>query len=60
MADAPNRDGEQPLLEVKNLKKFFPIQKGFLRRTVGHVRAVDGMSFSIKQGETLSLVGESG
>ena len=60
MADTSNRDTEAPLLEVKNLKKFFPIQKGFLRRTVGHVRAVDDVSFSIKQGETLSLVGESG
>ncbi len=60
MADAQNRDTEEPLLEVKNLKKFFPIQKGFLRRTVGHVRAVDDVSFSIKEGETLSLVGESG
>ena len=60
MADAPNRGNGEPLLEVKNLKKFFPIQKGFLRRTVGHVRAVDDVSFSIKQGETLSLVGESG
>lgn len=49
-----------PLLEVKNLTKFFPIQKGFLRRVVGHVRAVDQISFTLKQGETLSLVGESG
>jgi peptide/nickel transport system ATP-binding protein len=48
------------LLEVKNLTKFFPIQKGFLRRVVGHVRAVDQISFTLKQGETLSLVGESG
>ncbi len=51
---------EQPLLVVEDLKMHFPIQKGFLRRTVGHVRAVDGVSFSIKPGETLSLVGESG
>lgn len=51
---------EQPLLVVEDLKMHFPIQKGFLRRTVGHVRAVDGVSFSIKSGETLSLVGESG
>jgi peptide/nickel transport system ATP-binding protein len=49
-----------PLLEVKNLTKFFPIQKGFLRRVVGHVRAVDDISFTLNQGETLSLVGESG
>ncbi|OQA40759.1 MAG: Oligopeptide transport ATP-binding protein OppF [Chloroflexi bacterium ADurb.Bin325] len=48
------------LLEVKNLKMHFPIRKGFLRRVVGHVRAVDGVSFTVKEGETLSLVGESG
>ncbi|MEZ4707159.1 MAG: ABC transporter ATP-binding protein [Caldilineaceae bacterium] len=50
----------QPLLEVKNLTKFFPIQKGFLRRVVGQVRAVDDINFTLNEGETLSLVGESG
>ncbi len=49
-----------PLLQVKNLKKYFPIRKGFLRKTVGNVRAVDDVSFFINQGETLGLVGESG
>jgi peptide/nickel transport system ATP-binding protein len=49
-----------PLLEVRALRKHFPIQKGFLRRVVGHVRAVDDVSFHVMAGETLSLVGESG
>ena len=48
------------LLEVKNLKKHFPIKKGILSRTVGYVRAVDGISFTLRRGETLGLVGESG
>jgi oligopeptide/dipeptide ABC transporter ATP-binding protein len=49
-----------PVLEVTDLKKHFPIQKGLLRRVTGHVFAVDGVSFSIMGGETLGLVGESG
>ena len=48
------------ILEVKNLKKYFPIEKGFFRRAVGQVRAVDDVSLFIKEGETLGLVGESG
>ncbi|MEL7155868.1 MAG: ABC transporter ATP-binding protein [Actinomycetota bacterium] len=48
------------LIEVRDLVKHFPIQKGFLARTVGHVRAVDGVSFDLKRGSTTSLVGESG
>ena len=50
----------QPLLRVTGLQKLFPIRKGFLKRTVGHVRAVDGVDFHIDEGETLGLVGESG
>ena len=49
-----------PVLEIEGLKKHFPIKKGFLRRTHGHVLAVDGVSFTIGEGEALGLVGESG
>jgi len=49
-----------PLLRVAGLRKLFPIRKGFLKRTVGYVRAVDGVDFHIDEGETLGLVGESG
>ena len=51
---------EDVILEVAGLRKWFPIRKGLLRRTVGQVRAVDGVSFAIHRGETLALVGESG
>jgi len=49
-----------PVLQVDGLKKHFPVRKGLLRRTVGHVYAVDDVSFAIGVGETLGLVGESG
>lgn len=50
----------QPLLQIQGLKKYFPITTGWRQTTVGHVKAVDDVSFSIEAGETLGLVGESG
>ncbi len=50
----------EALLKVKNLKKYFPIKGGVFQRTVGHVKAVEDISFDINKGETLGLVGESG
>jgi peptide/nickel transport system ATP-binding protein len=49
-----------PLLEVRHLQKYYPIRKGFFRKVVGNVRAVDDVSFFVNEGETLGLVGESG
>lgn len=51
---------EEPILQVRGLKKYYPIERGFVRRVVGQVKAVDDVSFTLKQGEVLGLVGESG
>ncbi|MFN8634068.1 MAG: oligopeptide/dipeptide ABC transporter ATP-binding protein [Chloroflexota bacterium] len=67
-ADAPNgsvavattQTGEEALLEVNDLRKYFPITRGIFRTAIGQVRAVDGVSFTIRERETLALVGESG
>ena len=50
----------EPLLVVRDLKKYFPVKRGVLARVVAEVKAVDGVSFSVGRGETLGLVGESG
>ncbi len=60
VAMSKNHDGVEPLLKVKNLKKFFPVHKGILNRQVGSVKAVDDVSFELYPNETLGLVGESG
>jgi oligopeptide transport system ATP-binding protein len=53
-------NGSKPLIEVKHVKKYFPIRKGVLQREVARVHAVDDVSFVVREGETLGLVGESG
>ncbi len=61
MSEAPSEtNGSRPLLRVRDLKKWFPLKKGFFNRVVGHVKAVDGVSFDLPAGETMGLVGESG
>ncbi len=67
MSSAPTAIGEAPraaepsvLLDVRGLKKYFPIRRGLLQKTIGYVKAVDDVTFFLNRGETLSLVGESG
>ena len=60
MTESIQARDETILLDVQGLKKWFPIQKGLLRKVVGHVKAVDDVSFYLRKGETLGLVGESG
>ncbi|QIK76748.1 ABC transporter ATP-binding protein [Nocardioides piscis] len=60
-ADTPEAASSAPLLEVRDLQMYFPVKSsGLIRRTVGHVQAVDGVSFQVRAGDSLGLVGESG
>lgn len=60
ISDSASSTDRKVVMEVQNLKMHFPIQKGFFKRTTGYVKAVDDVSFSVYEGETLGLVGESG
>ena len=60
MENTSNTENQSPLLEVKGLKKYFPIRKGLFRSLVGHVKAVDNVSFNLMPKETLGVIGESG
>jgi ABC-type oligopeptide transport system ATPase subunit len=59
-AEATRTPHGVPLLEVKDLQTYFPVRSGLLQRVTSHVKAVDGVSFTLRKGETLGLVGESG
>ena len=59
--EAPTSDwAAKPILEAKDVRVWFPIRHGFMRRTVGHVKAVDGVSLTVREGQTVGVVGESG
>ncbi|MGH6779988.1 MAG: ABC transporter ATP-binding protein [Bradyrhizobium sp.] len=57
---APPRPDSPVMISADDLKVWFPIRRGFLRRTIGHIKAVDGVSIAVRKGETLGVVGESG
>jgi len=57
---APLQPGAPAVIRTDDLKVWFPVRRGFLRRTVGHIKAVDGVSIEVRKGETLGVVGESG
>src|SRR5687767_2533352 len=59
-ASPPQQSSNGPLLQVEDLRTYFPIRRGLFSRTVGYVKAVDGVSFELRPGKTLGLVGESG
>jgi microcin C transport system ATP-binding protein len=59
--EAPARDAAaKPIVEAKDVRVWFPIRHGFMRRTIGHVKAVDGVSLTVREGQTVGVVGESG
>jgi microcin C transport system ATP-binding protein len=57
---APLRPGQPVVVEAKDLKVWFPIKRGVLRKIIGHIKAVDGVDIAVRKGETLGIVGESG